>query len=61
MWHRIDDPDNPPPKDGTLVIWYCPASGPLVGRADDYLCKPYWLATASHWMPFPPPPAEDTP
>ena len=22
MWHRIDDPDNPPPKDGTLVLLY---------------------------------------
>ena len=20
MWHRIDDPDNPPPKDGALII-----------------------------------------
>lgn len=22
MWHRIDDPDNPPPKDGTrILLW----------------------------------------
>lgn len=20
MWHRIDDPDNPPPKDGTWIL-----------------------------------------
>ena len=76
MWHRIDDPDNPPPKDGTRVfLWLADEGFPVLGAwidFDDPSANPdEWYTfemhqyavfnDVTHWMPLPPPPAEDTP
>ncbi|WP_194094619.1 hypothetical protein [Marivivens aquimaris] len=73
-WYRMDDPNNPPPKDGTpilsysdgcddkreafLVVWYCKDKVERSGFG--------WAAyEVSHmlspnlWAPLPPPPTED--
>lgn len=65
MWHRIDDPDNPPPKDGTLILLL------PYGELEDLFVS-YWdsrderwanneWSNITHWAHMPPPPAEDTP
>lgn len=71
MWHRIDDPDHPPPKDGTRVLLCLAGWKPFVGAG--YYSETYsddertvgweWELNArpSHWAALPPPPAEDTP
>ena len=94
MWHRIDDPDNPPPKDGTWIdLWREIGSSSygsprVTARWDDEISAWVWPddvfdpwtqrgrnraermianeenffdRSPTHWMPLPPPPAEDTP
>lgn len=61
MWHRIDDKDNPPPKDGTELLLYHPDRGMAVWPwwGDEDTAGPWHEVT--HWMPLPPPPTEATP
>ena len=85
MWHRIDDPDNPPPKDGTCVLLWGIWAGEINGPDDvpsvavcyystgksDFPGTGWWDVDGAdayaswmmptHWMPLPPPPAEETP
>ncbi|MEX5513594.1 DUF551 domain-containing protein [Pseudophaeobacter sp. 1A09344] len=64
-WHRIDDPDNPPPMDGTEVlglmgakdarlVWYF-ASSSQTKRWLDVNGKE---VQPTHWMHLPQPPKE---
>ena len=49
------------PKDGTVILIHVPNARLLsMARADDLLAKPYWLEGASHWMPLPEPPKENS-
>lgn len=62
-WHRIDDPENPAPKDGTIIIvpggiahWYGGEWRSLTamdypGRKIEWQVK--------HWMRFPNPPEKE--
>lgn len=65
-WHRIDDPDNPPPMDGTKILAY---DGIGTFTAEWHSCG--WTGSEvdgdplpsddlpiTHWMHLPPPPKE---
>ena len=65
QWHRIDDPENPPPKDGKRFLayekrdgyglyecWYQNDFSNWCGWQDDWDSEP----EPTHWMPLPTPP-----
>jgi hypothetical protein len=65
-WHRIDDPDNPPPKDGTKILAY---DGIGTFTVEWHSCG--WMGSEvdgdplpsddlpiTHWMHLPQPPKE---
>ena len=65
QWHRIDDPENPPPKDGKRFLayekrdgyglyecWYQHDFSNWCGWQDDWDSEP----EPTHWMPLPTPP-----
>ncbi len=49
------------PKDGTVVMISVKSHRhlPYICRADDYWHGAWWLETATHWMPLPPPPEQN--
>ena len=64
QWHRIDDPDNPPPKDRTKILAF---DG--IGAFTVEWNGGYWMGSETdgdplpsddfpitHWMHLPPPP-----
>ena len=68
-WHRIDDPDNPPPKDEVELQTYQEilgfGDGTLIHQSYyimSWLGKHGWIAEGNvsvqptHWMPLPAPP-----
>lgn len=67
-WHRIDDPDNPPPMDGTKILAY---DGIGTFTVEWHSCG--WMGSEvdgdpfpsddlpiTHWMPLPTPPKGPT-
>jgi len=65
QWHRIDDPENPPPNDGKRFLayeeldgyglyecWYQHDFSNWCGWQDDWDSEP----EPTHWMPLPTPP-----
>lgn len=75
-WHRIDDPDNPPPKDGTVIWAWHVAKLNQHAAFDANIKKAQWLPDCeewrvegvggnvppviSHWMSLPTPPEDRT-
>ena len=66
-WHRIDDPENPAPKDGTLIVvaWWNRARSAWAARdarwdGSAWAC-PYGdiFETPDFWAPFPNPPEKE--
>lgn len=72
VWHRMDDTDNPPPKDGTAILAYCPSlKSWIVVRAkwEEFYTPPklFWVEPyegqdvppLTHWCYPPAPPATE--
>ncbi len=69
-WHRIDSPDNPPPKDGTAIILCCSLG--IVGESRFFEEENGWwwagfdpsdyqegkVDDPAFWQPLPDPPKE---
>lgn len=52
-WHRIDDPEYPPPKDGTRILLakfdWAHGLGAFFPRLDDNLTYGLWWVSAGYW------------
>lgn len=52
-WHRIDDPEHPAPKDGTLIVgaWWHPTRGAWAARDVRWTGVEWECPYDSHYLP----------